>query len=1082
MRKKSTVLPLTLFLFTLSEHLFAQNDFFQFKVQNQGIYKITSAEASKLGLANLSEVAIFGHPGMLPQKLDQEQLQLQEIPVLLADGNLYFFLSGPHTLTFSEDEIGYSHHLYADSLSFLIGNKENPMRITKSGADPQAADSDQIWYRFTTFKEDQTNILNSGRTWYSSPLRQGQSLTLNPRLTTETTQPWIIQGNLMARSFTATTMRIFSGTEQLKEVSFSPIPNSTYGTKGRNEVFDLRFIPTNNSLPQLRFTFQGAGSESSGHLDYVAIGVPYSTIHLTEGIFESENTASLNFPAGKEIWEVSDFYRPKVFDISSGQSASGKKWVIFSPENIPVITQFQSVSMELRDQHSSPELLIITSPYLLSSARKLQAHKERMGIQSLLATTEEIYQAFGYGNPDLTAIRNFIASIYHPEKRLKNVLILGKGTFDSKSKLGGRPNLVPIYSSRESLNPLTTFSSDDYFGLIDWGQGTWEESREGDEAMQIGVGRLPAINFAEANEMVEKIIRYETNPIRTPKSSTVTFFADDADNNIHVRDAEAHAKYLKENHPQYLINKLYLDRFEQENEVNTQRSPQAKSALKKTLDEGTLILNYIGHGNETTLTAEELFKVSDIADWGKQEQLALWVTATCEFGRHDSPFIRSAAEELLFAQNKGAVALLTTGRPVFSSVNFALNEAFIEEVFKKHGGYYQSIGEIFRNTKNQSLNGVLNRNFSLLGDPSLKLAIPDLEVKITSLVDAEDKMPIDTLKAFQEVLLTAEIIDPLTGAFQPGFTGDYQLELRDKPVTFETLGDESSTFEFEEENILVFRGQGKVESGMLEARFFVSKGINPEFGKGNLRIRAWSPESGMQAMGGILPTIGGKENPKNPDTIGPEINLTVEGKSLGPYSFPSPNLEIEADFFDQSGINTTGFVSGHELTLQLNDQEPINLNEEFLAEDGSYQRGSFRITLKGLQEGQNSITITAWDNVGNKSTLTLEIEIIGSKTIRILDHKVYPNPATTESNFEIKHNRPDENLNLTLEVYTLYGQILFSETFRFVGAEGKLTDLRWIFLQNQTKYPAKGTYIYKLEIQSESDSSSDSISGKIVIR
>lgn len=1082
MRRKITVWTLGLFLSLLAELTFAQSDFFQFKIQRQGVYKITSVEAAKLGYTNLSEIGIFGYPGMLPQKLDSEQLELQEIPGLEIDGGLYFFLSGPNTISFSENGIDYFHHLFADSLSFLIGKKDNAQRIVEIPINSQTANPDQIWYRFTSFKEEKTNILNSGRNWYSAPIRQGQSLNINLGLNSETSSPWILKGKLMAQSFSGSTMRALSGNELLTEVAFSSIPNSTYGIKGREEFFNLEFNPSNSSLPQLRFTFQGSGTESMGYLDYFVVGVPFSNANLEEGIFESETSSEIFLIPEFITWEISDFFKPKAFENASGSSATGKKWVIFSPEKTTEIDDFKPVSMGLRNSQVSPELLIITSPNLVSSANKLRNHKASMGVEAVVATTEEIYQAFGYGNPDFTAIRNFIAFNYHSGNNLKNVLILGKGTFDAKSKLGGRPNLVPIYSSRESLNPLTTFSSDDYYGLINWGQGIWEESREGDELMQIGVGRLPAINFVEANEMVEKIIRYETSPIRSPKSSTVTFLADDADNNIHVRDAEAHAAYLAENHPEFLLNKLYLDRFEQEKSGTNQRSPQAKSALKKTVDEGTLILNFIGHGNETTLTAEEIFKVSDLEDWAKQEELALWVTATCEFGRHDSPFIRSAAEELLFAQNKGAVALLTTGRPVFSSVNFALNEAFIEEVFQKRDGQHQSLGEIFRNTKNKSLNGSLNRNFSLLGDPSLKLAIPELEVKITSIEDPVDETHADTLKAFQEVLLKAEVIDPLNQAFQAGFSGDYQIELRDKPVTVETLGNESNPIEFEEEKILIFKGQGKVESGLLEARFFIPEGINPDFGNGNLRIRAWDPESGLQAMGSIRPVIGGKKSTGPEDNVGPEISPILNGQNSGPFIFPTRTIEIEAALFDQSGINVSGFLPGQDLTIQLNDQLPVILNEKFLAINGSFQEGTFKISLEGLEEGINNVTISAWDNVGNKSTLILEVEIKGSNSIQILEHKVYPNPASTESKFEILHNRPGENLNLTLKVYSLNGQILFSESLRFVGADNLIRDLSWIFLQNQTKYPAKGTYIYKLELYSESDLSSDSVSGKIVIR
>lgn len=1082
MRWNSTVWGIGLFLSLFARLGLAQSVFFQFKILNQGVYRISAEQAAKLGFTNLSEIGVFGFPGMLPQQLNADQLELQEIPALQNDGNLYFFLSGPHTLTFSPNGLSYSHHLFSDSLSFLLGKKNNPLRILQKPANSQPADPNLFWYSFTTFKEEKTNILNSGRNWYSTPIRQGQSLNVNLGLRSNASSPWILHGRLMAQSFSNSTMRILTGNELLGELSFNSISNSTFGTKGREANFDLRIQPVGNLLSQIRFTFQGSGSESAGYLDYFVVGVPFSNSRLTEGIFEAENPGTIAVDPRFQTWEVSDFFNPTAFHASSGISAVGKKWAIFSLEKVAKIEKFNPVFLDLRNTESSPELLIITSPLLLSSANKLRTHKERMGIKTSVVTIDQIYQSFGYGNPDLTAIRNFIAYHYQRDKKIENVLLLGKGTFDYKRKLGGRPNLVPIYTSRESLNPLTTFSSDDYYGLIDWGQGTWEESREGDERMQIGVGRLPAINFTEANEMVEKIIRYETNPIRTPKSSRVTFLADDADNNIHVRDAEAHAVFLTKKHPEYLVQKLYLDRFEQERSGTRQRSPQAKAALEETLDEGTLILNYIGHGNETTLTAEEIFRVSDIADWARQEELALWVTATCEFGRQDSPFVRSAAEELLFAQGKGAIALLTTGRPVFSSVNFALNEAFIKEVFQKRDGQLQTFGAIFKNTKNLSLNGALNRNFSLLGDPSLKLAIPELELKITAVTDGKSGNAADTLKAFQEIILKAEVIDPLTQAFQSGFHGEYQLEVRDKPVTRQTLGDESSPYEFEEEQLLIFKGQGKVVSGILEAKFLIPKGINPKFGNGNLRIRAWDTGTGLQAIGSKKTVIGGIHPNPDTDTTGPEIRPILNGQTTGPFLFSATRIEIETLLFDQSGINVSGFIPGQDLSIQVNDQVPIILNEKYLAKNGDYKEGSFKIFVEGLVEGKNSILIRAWDTVGNENTMSLEVEIKGSTRMQILDHKVYPNPASIESNFEIKHNRPGENLNLTLEVYSLTGQILFSESFRLVRAEEYVQGLSWIFLQSRSKYPAKGTYIYKLALQSESDFSSESVSGKIIIR
>src|SRR5690606_3430594 len=222
--------------------------------------------------------------------------------------------------------------------------------------------------------------------------------------------------------------------------------------------------------------------------------------------------------------------------------------------------------------------------------------------------------------------------------------------------------------------------------------------------------RLPVINLQEARNVVNKIIQYESTGASPGNwKRKVLFVADDGDNNIHLNDSESLAAYLSANHPEFILEKLYLDRFVQENEGEAQHSPEAKSHWETLLDSSFIFVNYIGHGNETKLMAEEIFTVSDLNDWPESNRLPVFITATCEFGRHDSPLLRSGAEELLIARNKGAIAMLSTGRPVFSNINFSLNQAFIQSVFERKNGEYGTLGEIFKQTKNKSLNGSLNR-------------------------------------------------------------------------------------------------------------------------------------------------------------------------------------------------------------------------------------------------------------------------------------------------------------------------------------------------------------------------------------
>src|SRR5690606_988913 len=233
----------------------ASAQFFQFKIQDKGVYKISKEKAAELGFDRLSEVSVFGYPGMLPQRLDSAQLRLQEIPALEFGDHLYFFLSGPNILTYSQDGLSYSHHLFSDSLSFLLGKNTTPRRIAERPANPADASPEHTWYSFTTFKAEETNLLNSGRTWYSKPFRQGQSLNINLSLPAGAKAPGILHGKLMAHSLSRSSMRVLSGDELLGEVSFDPIPNSTYGIKGREESFAWEINPE-NPVQQIRFSFQ----------------------------------------------------------------------------------------------------------------------------------------------------------------------------------------------------------------------------------------------------------------------------------------------------------------------------------------------------------------------------------------------------------------------------------------------------------------------------------------------------------------------------------------------------------------------------------------------------------------------------------------------------------------------------------------------------------------------------------------------------------------------------------------------------------------------------------------------------------
>ncbi len=118
---------LLLFLGLFCHTSFSQTYRFTAGVTEPGVYKLSADQARKLGFGSLEEVALYGYPGMLPQVLDSAQLRPQEIPTWLQDNQLFFYLAGPHSSEFTEaGELTYSHHLYSDTLRYVLGKKSGP--------------------------------------------------------------------------------------------------------------------------------------------------------------------------------------------------------------------------------------------------------------------------------------------------------------------------------------------------------------------------------------------------------------------------------------------------------------------------------------------------------------------------------------------------------------------------------------------------------------------------------------------------------------------------------------------------------------------------------------------------------------------------------------------------------------------------------------------------------------------------------------------------------------------------------------------------------------------------------------------
>ncbi|QDH79972.1 type IX secretion system sortase PorU [Echinicola soli] len=1091
MKLISDILKYTLFtclaLLEAGDQLFAQSSYYKFPITQSGIYQLSAAEVPQLNGTNLEKIAFYGSSGMLPQKLEEGANQLQELPSLLKNDRLYVYLEGPHQLSLEDDSLQYIHHTYTDTAYYLIKtNVPSPKRVTtiqKTPPVPKSSSGHSLLYSLYPYKKEELNLLSSGRKWYGNRVRAGGIASFNIHVDSYHEGPIYYQANLMAQSTSTAALKLRSQQNEFFTISIPAIPPSTYGLKGREKSVTgfTEYVDVGNPT-QFNIDLESSDPNAVGFLDHFLLGLPHNAGQIQEGIYinlDKQQPVSIGHEDGLLCWDITHFEEPFTLLDENGKAtlAPFHRVAIAKTGETPVINQLSKVSLNLR-QINAAELVVITAPSLLFQANKLADFKRSIGISTAVVTAQDIYDSYNYGTRDVTAIRNFLADQYHLHKTLQNVLFFGKGTFDYKNISAGRPNLVPTYSSRNSLHPLTSFSSDDYFGFLEFGQGEWQETEQGDLPLSIGVGRIPVINFQEARNVVEKIIQYETQSPQLGKwKRQLLFVADDGDQNIHLNHSETHTSTISQNSPAYDVQKLYLDAFEQIDEGSFQTAPEAKAALAKSVEDGLLLINYIGHGNENTLAAERIFQVNDLQDWPETKHFPLIVTATCEFGRHDSPYLRSGAEELLMAKNKGAIALLTTGRPVFSSINFELNKAFITAIQENGAGKGLQLGDIFKATKNNSLNGPYNRNFSLLGDPSLCLARPELTVDLQLL--SPGKTPNDSLFIGQKSTIKGSVLDPVTTLPVDNFQGTFLLEILGEPTVVKTNGDEGAPGTYQDLNNILYRGTGTVTNGHFTADLFISP--QTTLSRGTIRVFASSSSTTFEAMQARSIPIGHAPPTDQSDQNGPIIRLFANDTTNSPATTASTQITFIASLKDKSGIQTAS-GKDQDISLQVNGHSPIILNDHYHAINSNYSTGIIEMPLDGLEEGMNTLELTAYDNFGNSSTQVLKIKVQGSENLRILKFINYPNPTNDISYFKIKHNRPDESIIFELTIYNLLGQEIFSMEKRYPKASTEITDIEWIFLRDMTKIPAKGTYIYELQLTSERDGTSDQAIGKINIQ
>ena len=493
---------------------------------------------------------------------------------------------------------------------------------------------------------------------------------------------------------------------------------------------------------------------------------------------------------------------------------------------------------------------------------------------------------------DVSAIRDFLKMLYdRPNSQLKYLLLFGDGSYDPKNRVPNNTNFIPTYQSVNSTHPTQTHVTDDFFGLLDDDEGLFIN-----DLIDIGIGRFPVSTQTEANILVDKVEKYYAKESFGSWRNDIAFIADDGDandGNTHMWQADSLSNYVADNYSDINIAKIYLDNYLQESTPGGPRSEATQNAINNKIDKGALLVNYTGHGGPLGWTQERILEVEQIKAW-ENNNLPLFMTATCKFSYFDNPEKKSAGEYVLLNPNGGAIALLSTTRLVYSSPNYNLNTKFINVLFEKVNGEFPRLGDVFKKTKVLSGSGANNRNFTLLGDPALRLAYPEFNIETTLIAD--------TLKALAEVTIHGEIVDEV--GVLTAFNGTIFPTVLDKEIIRSTLGQESCTpMPYRDQNNILYKGSASVVDGKFSFSFVVPKDIAYNYGYGKISYYAISDEDNPIDAGGSDESfiIGGTAENIDYDYDGAEISLYMNTRAFEDGGITDANPVLLADISDFSG-------------------------------------------------------------------------------------------------------------------------------------------------------------------------------------
>lgn len=1087
----------------------SSGDWYKFSVDTTGVFKIDRNLLQRIGVSpnglNPRNIKIFGNGGNLLPVLNSDfrHDDLQENALYIEgeqDGSfdnndfILFYAKGPHDWVLGTTPEGSRHrqNIYTDKAYYFITVGNSPgKRITSKPVNTNTASTTiTVFDDFTFYEKEELNIFGAGTQWFFNDnfnIENTQNFSI-PFNNSVTGEPVSIRTRAVSNSTSSSTLQVKINNQELYEIAL-PAVNPGSLTKARAAERTASIVNNANSI-SLELIYNNNGNPSASvYLDFIEV-IGKKNLNATGKQFSFRSFNQLNNSGTVEyqisnasnifqVWDVSDFLAPKIIGNESttnnfsfkDNAGALNEYVVLNEADFYIPEPLNNPKVENQNLHGLKDInyLVITSEDLMSQAQRLaDYHQTNSNLTTKVVNLDKIYNEFSSGSKDITGIRDFIKHVYNSnsseETKLKFVAFFGDASYDYKDRLQGNNNIVPVKLSEQSFNLANSYVTDDFFVMLDDNEGTMLTNH----TIDLVSSRIPVTGISQAKEVVDKILSYYSKNAIGDWRNTVTLLADDIDvsgEGVIQQGVELIADEIKNNKPVFNVNKIYVDAFVQQNSSGGERYPEVNNAISNAIEKGTLVFDYFGHGGEDGFASERILEKPQIQSFSNENTLPLLITVTCDFSRFDNPSRITAGELTFWNTTGGAASMITTTREVFISVGQRFNESLIR-LLLEFNNEDLTIAESLMLAKNNFFNAQKFFIYSF-GDPAMKLAVPEPNVQITKMNGKDITQSLDTLKALSKVSFEGIVLDNENNILN-NFNGSLSTTIFDKPIDKNTLDNDNfgEVMVFDTQDSKLFRGKSTIENGVFKFDFIVPKDIKIAFGKGKLSFYAENGES-EKAGYNFDVVVGGINENAPEDTVGPELKLFMNDESFidGGNTNTSPNLI--AVLSDVSGINTSITAVDHDIIgiLDGDTSNPIVLNDFYQTELNDFTKGKVTYRLRDLEVGPHTLQIKAWDTYNNSSETTLNFVVVSDTVLNLENVLNYPNPFVNYTEFWFNHNKPNEPLEVQIQIFTVSGKLVKTIN-RNVQTTGNLSrNITWNGLDDFGNKIGKGVYVYKLRVK-----------------